>query len=180
VTIYDPELDFGHPGDRATPHVLVTTRPAANQPLPPLRVASVRYGRELPQVKHIGLFGTVQQRRLTQQDGFDDALFVDGDGRVLEGATWNVGFYDGRRVVWPESACLPGITMALINQVYGGPMVSSPVSLPQVLDMEAAFATNAAVGVRLIRGIDGVAWEREHHILTELRKEYVDIPVERL
>jgi branched-subunit amino acid aminotransferase/4-amino-4-deoxychorismate lyase len=140
----------------------------------------VRYGRELPDVKHIGLFGTVQQRRLTQLDGFDDALFVDANSRVLEGATWKVGFYDGRRVVWPESPCLPGITMALINQAHSGPLVTTALMLSQLPDMQAAFATNAAVGVRAIHGIDEFAWDGEHHILKELRSEYLDIPAERL
>jgi len=45
-------------------------------------------------VTHVGLFGPLHERRAAQLDGHDDALLVH-DGNVLEGPTWNIGFYDG-------------------------------------------------------------------------------------
>jgi branched-subunit amino acid aminotransferase/4-amino-4-deoxychorismate lyase len=48
VTIYAPDLELGNPGRVVEPHILVTTRRAANHDLPPLRLRSVPYRRELP------------------------------------------------------------------------------------------------------------------------------------
>jgi len=76
VTVFDPDLELGRPGVDAQPQLLVTTRPAARAPLPPLRLQSAPYCRELPEVKHVGLFGALRCRRVAQRNGFDDALYV--------------------------------------------------------------------------------------------------------
>ena len=62
VTIYDPALDLGTIGSDSRPHVLVTTRPASNGAPSPLRLQAASYQREIPAVKHIGLFGALQRR----------------------------------------------------------------------------------------------------------------------
>ncbi|WP_344838216.1 aminotransferase class IV [Nonomuraea dietziae] len=35
--------------------------------------------------------------------GFDDAAFVDRQGRLSEATIWNLAFWDGAAVVWPEA-----------------------------------------------------------------------------
>lgn len=180
VTLFDPALEFGHPGVAAEPQILVTTRPAAAHPLPPLRVRAVEYSRDVPAVKHVGLFGLVHQRRLAQLDGYDDVVFTDEKSRLSEGATWNIGFFDGDRIIWPEADILPGVTMALLNQAHHGPIDTAPIDLTQLPDMKAVFATNAAIGVRTIRSIDTIEWIAEHSVIELLRKEYADTPAEPL
>ena len=180
VTVFDPALEVGHPGVAADPQVLVTTRPAVAQPLPPMRVQAVQYRRDLPAVKHVGLFGLVHHRRLAQLNGYDDVVFTDETSRLSEGATWNIGFFDGETIVWPEAETLPGVTMALINQVHSGPVDTAPIDMAQLAEMRAVFATNAAIGVRQISAVDGTEWPDAHPILDVLRKEYADIPAEPL
>jgi hypothetical protein len=41
---------------------------------------SVPYERDLPEVKHTGLFGAPHARRAAQIAGYDDALFVGRNG----------------------------------------------------------------------------------------------------
>jgi branched-subunit amino acid aminotransferase/4-amino-4-deoxychorismate lyase len=178
VTVFDPALELGHPGVAATPHILVTTRPAAPAVLPPLRVKSCTYLRELPMVKHIGLFGALHHRRAAQLDGFDDALFTDPAGVISEGATWNIGFFDGESVIWPKADVLPGVTMALLQQA--GEHTTAPITLDMVGGMEAAFAANTSIGVRPIGAIDDVDLSTDHPILHALRAAYTAIPGEPL
>jgi branched-subunit amino acid aminotransferase/4-amino-4-deoxychorismate lyase len=180
VTVFDPDLELGHPGAEAEPRVLITTRTAPQTPLPSLRLQSTRYDREMPDVKHVGLFGSLRHRRIAQRAGFDDVVFIDARSNVSELATSNIGFFDGHRIVWPDAAWLSGVTMALINDVHEGQVVTAPVNLAQLDDMQAAFATNAVVGVRAISSVDGMRWADEHPILGILRKEYADIPPESL
>ncbi|ACY95659.1 MULTISPECIES: aminotransferase class IV family protein [Thermomonospora] len=179
VTVFDPDLELGRPGATAEPRILVTTRPAGAWPPPPMRVQSASYRRDLPHVKHIGLFGQLWCRRNAQLNGFDDALFIDSSSFVTEGATWNIGFYDGDRVIWPSADVLPGVTMRLITQVHEQ-TITAPVNLRDVPSMEAAFATNTTVGVRPITAIDNVQLPAEHPIFETLRKEYEEIPPERI
>jgi branched-subunit amino acid aminotransferase/4-amino-4-deoxychorismate lyase len=118
VTIFDPVADLGHPATAGQPSVLVTTRAAAGLPLPPLRVQSGVYLRDLPAVKHVGLFGALWQRRDAQLNGFDDAVFTDAESYLSEGPTWNLGVFDGEQVIWPNAEVLPGVTMRLLQQVH--------------------------------------------------------------
>ena len=179
VTIFDHNLQPGHMGAEAKPGVLVTMRPAAGWPPSPMRVQSTVYRRELPEVKHVGLFGALWHRRNAEINGYDDALFVDASSFVSEGATWNIGFFDGERVVWPSGEILPGITMRLLKQVHDH-TIAAPVSYRDIPGMRAAFATNTAIGVRAISAIDNIQLSATDPIIDTLRKEYQEIPEERL
>ncbi|MFI9327125.1 aminotransferase class IV [Kitasatospora sp. NPDC052868] len=180
VTAYDPALGVERPGAAAAPSLLVTTRAAAALAPGPLRVRTTAYTRELPEVKHTGLFGLVRQRRLAQLDGYDDALLVDAAGRVTEGATWNIGFHDGRRLVWPEGDQLPGVTAALLAAAHTGPQCREPVRAADPGRFAAAFALNAGVGIRPIAAIDGTAFDPDHPVLDVLRQEYQRIAADEV
>ena len=183
VTVFDPDLNFGCPGGQAEPHVLVSVRPAATVALPPLRLQSVCYRRDLPTVKHVGLFKTTYHRRAAQLDGFDDALFTDVNSCVSEGATWNIGLFDGSRVIWPESDVLAGVTMRLLKDVIRKMKVASAtaaVNISQLSEIQAVFATNAAVGVRPIRSIDDVELSDDLPIIKALQESYAAMPGELL
>ncbi|MFD3700135.1 aminotransferase class IV family protein [Streptomyces sp. NPDC058646] len=173
VTVFDPGLDLGHPAAADDPHVLVTSRPAGALPLPPLRVRSAAYVRDVPGVKSVGLFAGLHHRRRAQLDGFDDALFVDTGGHISEGVTWNIGFFDGSRVIWPEADCLAGVTMELLKAAHDHEV--EPVRLADLPVMRAAFATNAAVGVRAVSAVDGVGFPGTHGIVDALRDAYSGI-----
>ncbi|MFD4523369.1 aminotransferase class IV family protein [Streptomyces sp. NPDC058470] len=182
VTIYDPAVDMGHPVDAKDPQPLITVRPVGQLPPPPLRVQSVRYERDLPQVKHCGLFGALHARRAAQLAGADDALFTGCDGLVSEGGTWNVGFIDGNgTVVWPDAPVLPGVTMALLKQhAVGVSHRTAAVTLGQAKSMAAAFATNTSIGVRALSALDNESLSTDHPVLTALRDSYLSVPGESL
>ncbi len=175
VTIFDPELSLGHPAVGSEPRVLVTLRPVGPGGEPPIRLKSVPYQRELPEVKHIGLFGTVHQRRRVQRAGFDDVLFVDASGRVSEGATWNIGFLRNGRVSWPDANCLSGVTMRLASAAMerqGIEVHWEPITLSEISQADSAFITNAGVGLRPVAAIDGLLLSDGASFVDQLRKEY--------
>jgi branched-subunit amino acid aminotransferase/4-amino-4-deoxychorismate lyase len=180
VTVFDPELTIGHPSGEGHPNVLVTTRPAVSIPQPPLRLRSVQYERDLPAVKHVGLFGPLWHRKQAQQEGFDDALFVDEQGRISEAATANIGFIVGDRIIWPDAGTLPGVTMALINEAHTGTVCYEAIDLLTLSGIDGVFATNAAIGLRAVKSIDNWSWEAEPTALDVLRKAYENIAPEPL
>lgn len=172
INIFDPGLDIGHIASPATPHILVTTRPIGPMPMPPLRVKTIPYVRDLPQVKHLGLFGALHARRTAQLAGYDDALFYGPDDLISEGGTWNVGFIGvDNTIVWPRGEVLPGVTMALLQQAHNH--TTAPVRLEEARTMQAAFATNTSIGVRAIAAIDDTALPAEHPVLTAMRDSYL-------
>lgn len=178
VTVFDPALDLARPGADARPSILVSSRPASTGALPPLKLCSVHYERELPEVKHVGLFGTMHHRRAAQLNGYDDVLFVDGKSRISEGATWNVAFLRNGKVLWPHSDWLPGVTMRLVTEVMERGRIefeTAEVALHEIGTMEAAFVTNAAIGVRPIRSIDGIDFAADLPLIRRLQSEYMAI-----
>ncbi|MEU9748340.1 aminotransferase class IV family protein [Streptomyces niveus] len=179
VTVYDPKVEMAHPANADEPHVLVSVRAAGAMPPAPLRATSVPYERDLPEVKHAGLFGALHARRAAQLVGFDDALFVGRDGLVSEGGTWNIGFVDhDGTVVWPQAPVLPGVTMALLQQRAEHRV--APVTLDQAKSMAAGFATNTSIGVRALTAIDETELPAEHAVLSQLQQTYLSIPGETL
>jgi branched-subunit amino acid aminotransferase/4-amino-4-deoxychorismate lyase len=175
VTVFDPDLPLERTGAEAQPQLLVTTRPAVATPLPALRLRSTQYRRELPAVKHVGLFGPLRWRRVAQRNGFDDALFTDAGTEVSEAATSNIGVITGERIIWPQAPCLAGVTMRLINQAVGAQAGTSPITLGDLSGVDAVFATNAAVGIRPVSTVDGTHFPTEHPMIDTLGKRYAEI-----
>ncbi len=180
VTIFDPALGLGNIADDAVPQVLVTTRPAGTMPPPALTAKTFVFSRDSPGTKHIGLFSQLRLRREAQRQGYGDVIFVEPDGQVSEGATWNLGFVtEEGTVVWPRAPVLPGVTMRLLQGVHDDTVVA-PVPLADLSTMRAAFATNVSIGVRAISRIDDVELDVDDPILETLRKEYAELPGETL
>ncbi|WP_189827947.1 aminotransferase class IV family protein [Streptomyces finlayi] len=179
VTVHDPRVDLVRPADAGKPQIMVSVRGAYAFPVEPLRVMSVPYERDLPEVKHVGLFSSLYARRTAQNAGFDDALFVGRDGLVSEGSSWNVGFVDASgTVVWPHAPVLPGVTMALLQQRTGHRIAN--VTLTRAKTAVAAFATNTSIGVRSLAAIDDVELRTDHQALKLLRERYLSVPGETL
>lgn len=173
VTVFDPAIDLSLTGADATPHVLVTLRPAVNTPPPPLRVRSCCLERDLPTVKHVGLFNTMHQRRRAQRAGFDDILMVGEDGTISEGSTWNIGLISEGRVFWPQANVLRGVTMTLLQRQV--PHHSIPITRADLAKFDAAFATNTSVGIRTISAVDEHTFSSTNAVLDDLRRTYAAI-----
>lgn len=179
VTVFDPDLDLGHPGDDLHPAVLVTTRPAPDPDVAPLTLGMYEHTRAMPHVKHVGLFTTIVARRAAQLQGFDDVVFHDRQGRISEGATWNIGFIDADgTVILPDGPCLSGVTIRLLIDVMnrsGQSWAYEPLTIDDLPRMRAGFATNAAIGVRPVSLIGAHRLDPARSPLAELRRMYAGI-----
>jgi branched-subunit amino acid aminotransferase/4-amino-4-deoxychorismate lyase len=141
------------------PDVLVTVGPPRAARATPLRLKSFRHERTLPAVKHVGTFELFHHRRLAQREAFDDALFVDATGAVSEGSIWNVGFFDGNGIVWPDAPQLQGVSMRLLQnglRERGIATTTRRIDLADAGAFRSAFFTNSGCPVRAIARIDAM------------------------
>jgi 4-amino-4-deoxychorismate lyase len=162
VNVFARALDRERPAAAAEPDVLVSVAPASPPSTSPLRVKSFRFTRTLAHLKHVGTFPLFHYRRLAQQAGFDDAVFVDDGGCIEEGSIWNIGFFDGHGIVWPDAPQLAGIGMRLLQvglAKNGVPSSVQRIRLADVGRFRSAFFTNSSTAVRMISRIDDVAFE---------------------
>jgi branched-subunit amino acid aminotransferase/4-amino-4-deoxychorismate lyase len=163
VTAFAREFDLDTCAENFAPELLVSVGSPASPPQGALRVKSCVCVRELPHIKHVGTFSLFLQRRLARQAGFDDALLVDGDGRISEGSIWNIGFWDGRDVVWPQAPALRGTGERLLQtglETLGIEQSTRPVALAEIGRFDTAFAINAR-GVQAIAAIDDVTFAHD-------------------
>ncbi|MFD0539361.1 aminotransferase class IV [Actinomadura luteofluorescens] len=121
ATMYSSPGEFTAGEKPGEPEVLVRTGTPASGPQGPLRLATVQYDRYLPALKHVGEVAKTHLMRRVVQDGFDDAAFVDRRGRLSEATIWNLAFWGGDAVVWPEAEMLPGTTMGIVRSATGPP-----------------------------------------------------------
>jgi branched-subunit amino acid aminotransferase/4-amino-4-deoxychorismate lyase len=116
ATVYSPAGEFTVAGPDVGLDMLVSTGPASSGPNGPLALLTVEHERTLPTVKHVGEVAKTYYLRQAVAKGFDDAAFVDRRGRLSEASIWNLAFWDGDAVVWPEAEMLTGTTMGILQR----------------------------------------------------------------
>ncbi|MFI6598694.1 aminotransferase class IV family protein [Nonomuraea sp. NPDC050536] len=157
ATVYTPAGEFT-PAD-AEPEVLVRTGPPASGPEGPLALAVVEHERVLAAVKHVGEVAKTYYLRQAVADGFDDAAFIDRQGRLSEASIWNLAFWDGSAVVWPQAEMLTGTTMGIVRRQLGRLGVPQrvqpirPADLPGLAGAAVMNSWTPAVPVRRIGSV---------------------------
>lgn len=147
ISLFSPEIWARTPEPVVCPKVMTLVAPAPSPLGTSMRIQVRTYEREEAHIKHTAIFGLIRARRLARQADFDDALFVDADGKISEGTTWNIGLVRGDLVTWPQAPMLPGVTQALITQglaEVGMRSETVPVSIDDLDRFDAAFLCNSA------------------------------------
>lgn len=183
ITVFARAFDFRQPLRQVPVDVLVAVAPPASMPAQARTVLPVRYQRELAQIKHVGTFPLFHHRRQAMAQGYDDALFVDAAGRVSEGTTWNVAFWDGRQVLWPQADNLHGVAQQLLEdglQRLGKMQVRQAVALPALAGFSGAVACNATGLWPLAEVGEGLVFGQSGELLEVLQQALALAPWERL
>ncbi|WP_394847117.1 aminotransferase class IV [Pendulispora brunnea] len=148
------------------------------------RVRTTRFERFLPSVKHIGIgLGVMQHGRRAIAEGWDDVLFLDSEGRIMEGSVWNIGFFDGARIVWPSAPALSGVAMQLVQLGLAKrkiPSETREVHLQDLGSFQCAFLTNTVQIVQPIARIDDTVFTVAPDLMATLTKCHQEHPTERL
>ncbi|MFD3936533.1 aminotransferase class IV [Streptomyces sp. NPDC058611] len=151
--------------------VVAVSDPVSDAPRPPLWVRTAVYERELPHLKHVATMGLTHQARAARKAGYDDVLFLGGDGAVREGSVWNAAFWDGEQVVWPDAPVLPGITMQLLRAALtrdGVPWTTRVLRTADLPLLLSAAAVNSHCAAQPVGRVDGVDLARDAGALVKV------------
>jgi branched-chain amino acid aminotransferase len=122
------------------------------------RVASITYtpNRVLDGLKTLSYAGNMLAGRMAREAGFDEALFVTPDGRVLEGNTWALFWVaDGELRTPPLSdRILASITRARVIEETGA--TEAVCTLDDVAAAEEAFIASTVREVMPIAAVDDI------------------------
>lgn len=85
-----------------------------------IRLMTAPFARLRPSMKSTGYFAAVTETRRAVARGFQEAVYVDARGAILEGTTYSVfAVMPGPRLVCPREGVLPGVTAALVIRLAG-------------------------------------------------------------
>lgn len=178
ITVFARDFDFRQPLRAVPVDVLIAVAAPASVSPSPRSVLPLQYQRELPHIKHVGTFALFHHRRQAMRQGFDDVLFVDSGGRISEGSTWNIAFWDGAQVVWPQAAALRGTTEQMLVdglQRVGARQIRQEVMLNALAGMGGAVACNAS-GLWPVAQIGGQRLEASAELLQDLQSALARTP----
>jgi len=176
LTVYPAE-------DSAELHLLVSVGPPHRPEAAPLKIRSVQHERYLPHIKHVGTAPLIDFQRRARLDGFDDAIFVNATGRISEGTIWNVGFYDGDEVIWPQAPQLSGITMQLVRTglaKLGIRQSIRSVMIDDLTSFRSAFTTFSPGAGQLLGSIDERTFIVDEQLSQLIGRAYELNPLERI
>lgn len=181
ITLFSLDFDRSRPELPQEVDILVSVHPLREPRGQPLRVRSLVHQRYLAHTKHVGTFELLHPLRNARLAGFDDVLFCTEAGDVCEGSTWNIGFWEGHRVVWPNAPALPGVTLHLLDKGLrnaGIETTSIAVNLRDLAEFRCAFAINTGSVGPLLASIDRHELDCDTVLLERLEVIYQQIPLE--
>jgi len=114
-----------------------------------------RTGRQFA-LKTLNYLHAITAKREALADGYDEALFVDANENLLEGATSNLFLVAGGRVHTPpaDGRILPGVARGRVLKLLGDRAQEGPLSIRQLQEADEVFVTNALLGVMPVAGVD--------------------------
>jgi len=121
---------------------------------------------------------TVMQSYLAQQAakaaGVDDALLVDGEGQIFEGATSNVFLVRAGGLITPpaEGDILPGVLRAKVEELAsadGIPVVEAWVRVADLRPDDGVLLTSSVRGIAPVERVDDVRLLVHEMELTKVR-----------
>lgn len=127
-------------------------------PQRPLRVITYRGVRVRAQLKAMTVMQSYLAQRAAKAAGADDAILVDDEGHLFEGATSNMFIVRGGGLVTPpaEGAILPGVLRAKVEQLAAGNGITVVEAFARVADLRADDGMLLTSSVRGIVPVDKV------------------------
>jgi branched-subunit amino acid aminotransferase/4-amino-4-deoxychorismate lyase len=181
VSLFSPGISPRTPDWQGAPSVMIAVSPPPTLFSESTRLHLQTYAREAAHLKHVATFGLIRARRAARLAGFDDALFVDGEGRISEGSLWNIGFVRGEAVVWPQAPMLAGVAQALVQRGLPGVGLggrTEPVHIDDLARFDAAFLCNSATPACAIAAIGERAFASPPGLIDRLQAAWASNPIQ--
>lgn len=126
-----------------------------------------------PSVKSNNRQANLMAHRIAREAGADDALFVDPEGCVSEGPSWNLfGVTKGQLWTPPlVGGILPGITRSTVLRLcrdLGIPAEERPIRLEEAQGADELFVTSTTRGLMSVARLDEVELVTERPVTEQL------------
>lgn len=183
VTAFAPEGEFTTESFGSEPSVLVRTSLPSDGPQGPMKLWITEHERHMARIKHVGEWAKTYFLHRAAEHGFDDVAFMDRNGRLSEGSIWNLVFWDGSSVVWPQADILVGTMMGMVQRQLEELGVTQRVQVVRSADlawMEGAAVMNSWTPGVPLTAIGDHNFPVSEALMSLLRAAYAAEPYYRL
>lgn len=150
--------DFITPKDE--PRLMVLATPIKEMPehyfTEGVKIITFETERYLPGAKTLNYIPAIRAMRRAHQVGAVEAIYIDREGRALEGTTTNLFAFSNGTLVTPGEGILNGITRATVLELAEGvfPIEKRDLPLTELLAAEEVFITSSNRQVMPVVKID--------------------------
>lgn len=183
VTVFSRNGEFTAESMDTEPAVLIRAGAPSDGPKGPLKLSAVDHERSLAAIKHVGEAGKTYYLHQAIRQGFDDAAFVDSHGRLSEATIWNLVFWDGKTVIWPDAAMLQGTMMSIVQrqlEQLGVPQRYEAITLESLGELSGAAVMNSWTPGIPVTAIGENAIEKAKPFMSLLYEAYYAEPASSL
>ncbi len=119
-------------------------------------------------IKSLNYLDNIIAKREAKGLGYDESLFLNEKGEVVECSVSNIFWYQDNNLYTPSEkcGCLPGTTQDFILELdmssLGIDVKTGAFSLDDLLTAEFIFVTNSLVGCNPVFEIDGITFVSDH------------------
>ena len=172
----------GPPGGRPNLLVQVEVRVFPDRPL---RVIAYRGVRVSAQFKAMTFLQSYLAQQAAAKAGADDAILVDDEGRIFEGATSNVFIVRGGGLLTTpaEGAILPGVMRAKVEELAGRdgiPVVEAYARVADLRPDDAMMLTSSVRGIVSVESVDGRRLRVDGDLVGRLRSVVAEAEAQSL
>ncbi|HVI47729.1 MAG TPA: aminotransferase class IV [Chitinophaga sp.] len=184
IHIFSTAADLLHVTPRDLQVLIIHAAPVNTENQEAISISTATYERFLPEVKHAGIsIAALYHKRQARLKGFDDVLYTNAAGDILEGSIWNIVFYNGQEFVFSAAQALNGTMQQMIIQ--GLQQLNIPYRVTTINQQElhlfqAAFIINSIHVARPVSRIDEVIFHSDSNIAAILSDAYAQTHWERL
>ncbi|MCG7534355.1 aminotransferase class IV family protein [Pseudoalteromonas sp. OOF1S-7] len=175
VTVHSTHGEFTPASMNGQPEILVRTGAPANGPTGPLKLLATEYSRPLPEIKHVGEISKTYYLHRAVEQGYEDAVFTDKKGYLSEGTIWNLAFWDGEAVIWPQAPKLQGTMMSMVQRqlrLLNIAQRTEPVTLASLPSLRGAVVMNSWTPGVAVAEISGHKLRESEPLRTLLHQAY--------
>jgi para-aminobenzoate synthetase component 1 len=137
-----------------------------------LRLARTARAGSIHAVKSLAYLENLLAKRTAQADGFDEVIFADPVGNLLEGAGCNLFVVAGGTVFTPPVVdLLPGVARGVVLELCGTKAEERVLTPALVAAADEMFVTNAILGVMPVAELHGQSFDLGRNMLTRALAE---------
>ncbi|MCC0685185.1 aminotransferase class IV [Clostridioides sp. ZZV15-6383] len=123
--------------------------------------------------KTTNYFENIYTKNVANKDGYNDGIFVNSDGVILECSMSNIFFIKGERVYTPSGKLpiLNGIIKKRIIKICDElhiELVENEINMLEISSFDFVFVTNSLMGAMKVTEIDKIKFNKENVIFDKI------------